>query len=123
MPQRNRSEQLMQQLQTWPDAELSELVAMLQGLLEARQSAAATAVTTETEPATGVAAHPADDPQLGGLPPLGKHGGRGHIELKLIPDAKTGKTYGPYRYLRYWGMTRTGRMGLKSLYLGKAEPP
>jgi hypothetical protein len=105
MPRLSRSEQLIRELQTWPEAELSELAAMLQGLLESRQP--------EPEP---------DERRADGSP-LGKHGGRGHIELKLIPDAKTGKTYGPYRYLRYWGVTRTGRMGLKSLYLGKADPP
>jgi hypothetical protein len=105
MPRLSRSEQLIQELQTWPDAELVELAAMIQGLLEARQP---------------VAAEP--ERRADGSP-LGKHGGHGHIELKMIPDAKTGKTYGPYRYLRYWGVTRTGRMGLKSLYLGKTEPP
>jgi hypothetical protein len=45
--------------------------------------------------------------------PQGQHGGRGHIELKMIPDSKTGKTYEPYRYLRYWGMTKKGAMGLR----------
>jgi len=51
--------------------------------------------------------------------PLGKHGGRGHIELKMIPDSRTGKAYGSYRYLRYWGVTKKGTMGLKSVYLRK----
>jgi hypothetical protein len=37
----------------------------------------------------------------------------------MIPDAKTGKTYGPYRYLRYWGVTKKGTKGLKSVCLGK----
>ncbi len=37
----------------------------------------------------------------------------------MIPYSKTGKTYGPYRYLRYWGITKKGTMGLKSVYLGK----
>lgn len=44
----------------------------------------------------------------------GPKGGRGHIEIKLIPDTKRGKTYGPYRYLRYW---QEGK--LKTRYLGK----
>jgi hypothetical protein len=39
---------------------------------------------------------------------------RGHIELKMIPDKKSGKAYGPYRYLRY----RSGGK-LRSAYLGK----
>ncbi len=110
MPRLSRSEQLIRELQTWPDAELAELAAMLQGLLEAKQ-------------AESLAEADAPNPCRIDGSPLGKHGGRGHIELKLIPDAKTGKIYGPYRYLRYWGITKTGQMGLKSLYLGKAEPP
>lgn len=40
----------------------------------------------------------------------------GHIEVKMIPDSKRGKTYGPYRYLRYW---QDGK--LLSRYLGKVE--
>jgi hypothetical protein len=40
---------------------------------------------------------------------------RGHIELKTIPDKKRGKSYGPYRYLRYWSGGK-----LRSAYLGKA---
>lgn len=46
----------------------------------------------------------------------GPKGGRGHIEVKLIPDTKRGKTYGPYRYLRFW---HEGK--LKTRYLGKAN--
>jgi hypothetical protein len=41
--------------------------------------------------------------------------GIGHIELKMIPDKETGKSYGPYRYLRYWSQGR-----LRTRYLGKA---
>lgn len=40
----------------------------------------------------------------------------GHIEVKMISDKKRGKTYGPYRYLRYW---LSGK--LLSRYLGKVE--
>ena len=40
----------------------------------------------------------------------------GHIEVKMIPDKKRGKFYGPYRYLRYW---QNGK--LLSRYLGKVE--
>lgn len=103
MPPRSRPERLIQELQNWRDDELEELVAMIAGLLEARQKEASDALEERREDGT----------------PLGRHGGRGHIELKLIPDAKTGKTYGPYRYLRYWGVTRKGAKGLKSVYLGK----
>lgn len=46
----------------------------------------------------------------------GPKGGKGHIEVKMIPDTKRGKVYGPYRYLRYW---QDGK--LKTHYLGKAE--
>src|SRR6476469_8294763 len=89
MVKRSKAARLIQELQDWSDEELGEL---------------AEEETQETrEDGT----------------PLGKHGGRGHIELKMIPDSKTGKAYGPYRYLRYWGVTKKGNMGLKSVYLGK----
>ncbi|MBD3886922.1 hypothetical protein IFO70_35420, partial [Phormidium tenue FACHB-886] len=97
---------LIQDLQDWHDEELDDLAAMIAGLLEARQQQ-----TTDT----------AAETRADGTP-LGRHGGRGHIELKMIPDTKAGKTYGPYRYLRYWGMTKKGTMGLKSVYLGKGNP-
>ena len=42
-------------------------------------------------------------------------GGRGWIEEKMIPDSKTGKLYGPYRYKRWWD----GKI-CRSEYLGKA---
>lgn len=103
-PQR-RSKRLIQELQNWQDEELEELAAMIAGLLEARQQEPSNAPEERREDGT----------------PLGRHGGRGHIELKMIPDAKTGKTYGPYRYLRYWGVTKKGNKGLKSVYLGKGH--
>lgn len=103
MPRRSRAERLIGELQDWRDDELEDLAAMTAGLLEARQQETADVAEERREDGT----------------PLGRHGGRGHIELKLIPDAKTGKTYGPYRYLRYWGVTRKGTKGLKSVYLGK----
>lgn len=101
MAKRSKAAILIQQLQDWSDKELEELTEMLQGLLESRQAEAEIQETREDGSS------------------LGKHGGRGHIELKMIPDSKTGKTYGPYRYLRYWGVTKKGSMGLKSVYLGK----
>lgn len=101
MAKRGKAANLIQQLQDWSDEELEDLTEMLQGLLESRQAEAAIQETREDGSS------------------LGKHGGRGHIELKMIPDSKTGKTYGPYRYLRYWGVTKKGTMGLKSVYLGK----
>lgn len=107
MPKRSRPEHLIQELQDWHDEELEELAAMIGALLEARQQATSDASEERREDGT----------------PLGRHGGRGHIELKMIPDAKTGKTYGPYRYLRYWGVTQKGSMGLKSVYLGKGPQP
>lgn len=106
MPRRRRPERLIQDLQNWHDEELEELVAMIAGLLEARHQETLDAPQERREDGT----------------PLGQHGGRGHIELKLIPDAKTGRTYGPYRYLRYWGITKKGTKGLKSVYLGKEQP-
>jgi hypothetical protein len=103
MAKRSKAARLIQQLQDWSDEELEEIAEMIQGLLESRQEQPEEAVEETREDGT----------------PLGKHGGRGHIELKMIPDSKTGKTYGPYRYLRYWGVTKKGTMGLKSVYLGK----
>ncbi|HEY9662808.1 MAG TPA: hypothetical protein V6C65_30520, partial [Allocoleopsis sp.] len=78
MPPRSRPERLIQELQSWQDQELAELAAMITGLLESRQQEALDASQERREDDT----------------PLGRHGGRGHIELKMIPDAKTGKTYG-----------------------------
>lgn len=103
MPKRSKAARLIQELQDWSDEELGDLAEMIQGLLESRREEAEEENQETREDGT----------------PLGKHGGRGHIELKMIPDAKTGKTYGPYRYLRYWGVTKKGAMGLKSVYLGK----
>jgi hypothetical protein len=105
MPKRNRPVSLIQQLQDWSDAELGDLAEMIQGLLESRHE-----IEMEENGETR------EDGS-----PLGKRGGRGHMELKMIPDSKTGKTYGPYRYLRYWGMTKKGKMGLKSVYLGRVR--
>ena len=39
----------------------------------------------------------------------------------MIPDIKTGKTDEHYHYLRHWGVTKKGGMGLESVYLGKSE--
>jgi len=103
MPPRSRPERLIQELQSRQNEDLAELAAMITGLLEFRQQETVDASQARREDGT----------------PLGRHGGRGHIELKMIPDAKTGKIYGPYRYLRYWGVTKKGTKGLKSVYLGK----
>lgn len=103
MSRRSRPERLIQEIQDWRDDELTDLVAMITGLLDARQQEMVAIAKEQREDGT----------------PLGRHGGRGHIELKMIPDAKTGKTYGPYRYLRYWGVTKKGTKGLRSVYLGK----
>lgn len=103
MSRRSRPEHLIQEIQDWRNEELEDLASMIVGLLEARQRETLDVAEEKREDGT----------------PLGRHGGRGHIELKMIPDAKTGKTYGPYRYLRYWGITKKGTMGLKSVYLGK----
>jgi hypothetical protein len=103
MAKQSKAARLIQQLQDWSDQELGELTEMIQGLLESRKAESEEENQETREDGS----------------PLGRHGGRGHIELKMIPDSKTGKTYGPYRYLRYWGMTKKGGMGLKSVYLGK----
>jgi len=94
---------LIQQLQDWSDQELEELTEMIQGLLESRKAESEEENQETSEDGS----------------PLGRHGGRGHLELKMIPDSKTGKTYGPYRYLRYWGqidlnlVSRTVDLGLE----------
>jgi hypothetical protein len=96
------AEALIQQLQDWNLSDLEDLAAMLQGLIEAHQEP--TPVPTKLDGS-----------------PIGDRGGRGCIELKMIPDSKTGKLYGPYRYLRYRGISRrTGKIALLSVYLGKA---
>lgn len=85
---------IVRSLDRLTDEELTDLDAILHGLIEAREDA----VAEETTPieATGKA--------------TAKKGARGHIELKLING------YGPYKYLRYWqGKT------LKSEYIGKAK--
>jgi hypothetical protein len=99
-----QAERLIQTIQDWEDHELEDLQAMIVGLLEARQS------STSQPPVR----------QDG--TPVGKRGGRGCIEIKMIPDTKRGKVYGPYKYLRYRGISRkTGKPALLSVYLGKFQ--
>jgi hypothetical protein len=57
---------------------------------------------------------PDDEQQPSVTSPTTSTGSKGHIELKTIPDKKRGKSYGPYRYLRYWSGGK-----LRSAYLGK----
>jgi hypothetical protein len=83
---------------------LRERTEMIQGLLESRKAKSEEENQETREDSS----------------PQGRYGRRGHIELKMIPDSKTGKTYRLYRYLCYLGMTKKGVMGLKSLYLGKS---
>lgn len=45
---------------------------------------------------------------------------KGSIEWKIIPDAKRGKVYGPYPYLRYW---QAGHLKSKYLKGYRAELP
>ena len=80
-------------LDSLTDEELTDLDAILHGLMEARE--APVVEETTPEPAKGKAT---------------KKAARGHIELKTINGC------GPYKYLRYWqGKT------LKSEYIGKAK--
>lgn len=90
---------IAQQLDALSHEELLEVQAMLEALL-----------ATKAEP-PNIQAETADPEGY-----RGPKGGKGHIEIKLIPDTKRGKTYGPYRYLRFW---HEGK--LKTRYLGKAE--
>jgi hypothetical protein len=105
MPKRpSESEKLIQQLQHWDLQDLETLQSMLQGLVEAQ------VVQNPPKKVDGSA--------------IGRRGGIGCIELKMIPDKKSGKTFGPYRYLRYRGISkRTGKMALLSVYLGKGLGP
>jgi hypothetical protein len=95
-------EKLIQKLQNWSTDDLESLQAMIAGLIEAQT--------------------PGNSVQRPDGSPIGQRGGKGCIELKMIPDRKSGKLFGPYRYLRYRGISkRTGRIALLSVYLGKAE--
>jgi len=90
MPKKSKAARLVTELDGWNDQELEELVAIVEGLLEARKterSVAAAAAENRSHTAKG----------------------KGHVETKIING------YGPYRYLRYW---QDGK--LKSQYLGKA---
>jgi hypothetical protein len=96
------AEKLIQQLQHWSSDDLESLQAMVNGLLEAKAQE--------------------NPPKKPDGSSIGARGGKGCIELKMIPDRKSGKTFGPYRYLRYRGISqRTGKTALLSVYLGKAE--
>jgi len=91
---------IAQQLDALSHEELLEVQAMVEVLL-----------TSKAEPPE-IEEGKAVEPQVY----RGPKGGKGHIEIKLIPDKKRGKTYGPYRYLRFW---HEGK--LKTRYLGKAD--
>jgi hypothetical protein len=91
-------EELIQQLQHWEASDLTTLQEMLQALITAKVPASA---------------------KIDGSA-IGPRGGAGCIELKHITDRKSGKTFGPYRYLRYRGISqKTGKAALLSVYLGK----
>jgi hypothetical protein len=97
-------EKVIQQIQHWQLQDLETLQSMVQGLVEAQ-----------------IAENP---PKKVDGSAIGRRGGIGCIELKMIPDKKSGKTFGPYRYLRYRGISkRTGKMALLSVYLGKGLAP
>jgi len=93
-------DEIAQQLDALSYEELLEVQAMVEVLL-----------TSKAEPPE-IEEGEAVDPQAH----RGPKGGKGHIEIKLIPDTKRGKTYGPYRYLRFWHKGK-----LKTRYLGKAD--
>ena len=104
MPRRKanpgRPQALAPQLSKWTQAELHELMAIAQGLLESYPKSEDTPEPVPT--------------RLDGSP-VGKRGGAGRVEEKMINGC------GPYRYLRYWRVTETGKRTLKSTYLGKAN--
>ncbi len=106
MPRRTPAQQLIAEIHGWETEHLIDLRDMLTGLIEAQQQPVRLAVTDKRPDGSEI----------------GVRGGAGHIELKMIPDRKSGKSYGPYKYLRYRGITKRGAIGLKSVYLGKAIP-
>ncbi|MBW4662045.1 MAG: hypothetical protein KME15_25590 [Drouetiella hepatica Uher 2000/2452] len=106
MPRRTPAQQLIAEIHSWETEHLIDLRDMLTGLIEAQQQPVTLAVADRRPDGSEV----------------GVRGGTGHIELKMIPDRKSGKSYGPYKYLRYRGITKRGAIGLKSVYLGKALP-
>lgn len=83
-------------LQTLDESALEEVQDMVRALLAVRQK------PEPQQDTASLSEGPTD------------HRGVGHIEIKLIPDTARGKTYGPYRYLRYWSQGR-----LRTRYLGK----
>lgn len=93
-------DEIAQQLDALSKEELLEVQAIVEALLSARVEL------------KGSPEEEAIDPGI----PRGPKGGRGHIEVKMIPDNKRGKTYGPYRYLRFW---HEGK--LRTRYLGKVD--
>jgi len=90
MPKKSKAARLVTDLDGWEDRELEELVAVVEGLLEARKT-------------EGHVVGAGDGKSSGTAK------SQGHIELKTING------YGPYRYLRYW---QDGK--LRSSYMGKA---
>jgi hypothetical protein len=104
MPRRkaksSRPQALALQLSEWTPDELHELMEIAQSLLECYPKPEAT---------------PEPMPTRADGSPVGKRGGAGRVEEKMINGC------GPYRYLRYWGVTEGGKRTLKSTYLGKAN--
>ncbi len=99
MPNLTVLDVIAQQLDDLTTAELVEVQAMITALLEVK-----------------VPQQENDSPQIKGGIAAPSRGIGGHIEIKMIPDKKRGKAYGPYRYLRYW---QDGK--LLTRYLGKVE--
>ena len=99
MPNSTSLDAIAQQLDALTPAELVKVQAMIAALLEAKASQQ----QNDSSQIKGVIAAPSRET-------------RGHIEIKMIRDKKRGKTYGPYRYLRYW---QDGK--LQTRYLGKVE--
>ncbi len=96
------TDKLLPTLATWELADLQELQAALEGLIEALSTVSGDASTSDDE---------ANQMPVAASPAAAK-GGRGHIETKYIPRGN--KRHGPYLYLRYW---QDGK--LRSKYLGK----
>lgn len=89
-------EAIARQMEDLSPSELAQLQTMLVAFMDTENPIPE---TTEPTEASGV----------------GREGKGGYIEIKNIKDKKSGKVYGPYRYLRW----KDDKGRLRSTYLGK----
>jgi hypothetical protein len=102
--------------------ELKRLQAFVNALVEASPS---TESRSATEPSPTAPTSAAVEEQPSVTTSEDQPRAKGSIEWKLIPDKKTGKTYGPYPYLRWWDYNNKGWQVRRSKYLRgyRGKPP